>query len=137
MFATDPDTLYASTHQAPLFPGTGKQGERGVCGNIVNAPLPTGAGTMKFRNAMRHRVLPALSAFRAELLMISAGFDAHVADPLADMRLDADDFYWATQELLAVASAEPACRGRVVSVLEGGYNHVLLLPHAQSVTWRP
>ncbi|MGE0256711.1 MAG: histone deacetylase family protein [Alphaproteobacteria bacterium] len=120
MFEADPDLFYASTHQMPLYPGTGDASETGVAGNIVNVPLPPGAGTVQFRAAMQRTVLPALDAFDPDFLLISAGFDAHAADPLANLRLATEDFAWATTELLAVARRR--CGGRVVSTLEGGYD---------------
>jgi acetoin utilization deacetylase AcuC-like enzyme len=116
----DPDTLYCSTHQAPLFPGTGDAREKGEFDNCVNAPLPALAGSPEFRHAMTHRILPAVEAFGPDLLMVSAGFDAHTRDPLADLHLTDDDFAWATRKLCEVARTH--CDGRVVSVLEGGYN---------------
>jgi acetoin utilization deacetylase AcuC-like enzyme len=119
MFEADPEFFYASTHQMPLYPGTGSASETG-CGNICNAPLPPNAGSAEFRRAMADRVLPALYDFRPDLLIISAGFDAHRADPLANLRLEEADYAWATDELLAVAAER--CAGRVVSALEGGYD---------------
>ncbi|MBS0556310.1 MAG: histone deacetylase family protein [Proteobacteria bacterium] len=119
IFGNEPRVLYASTHQSPLYPGTGASGETGV-GNVVNAPLPPGAGSAQFRAAMAEIVLPRLTEFRPQLLMISAGFDAHRLDPLASLNLDADDFAWITRELVAVANAH--AQGRVVSSLEGGYS---------------
>lgn len=118
-FAADSDFFYASTHQMPLYPGTGARSERGV-GNIVNSPLPPGAGSSAFRHAMTGQVLPAIEAFKPDLIMISAGFDAHEGDPLASLELETEDFAWATTELLA--SAKRLCRGRLVSALEGGYD---------------
>jgi acetoin utilization deacetylase AcuC-like enzyme len=119
-FWDDPDLFYGSTHQMPLYPGTGSARERGVNANIVNAPLPPAAGSREFREAMRHNIVPALTAFQPEFLLISAGFDAHGEDPLAGLNFDEEDFAWATEQLLALARS--ACGGRVVSVLEGGYN---------------
>lgn len=119
MFAADPNLFYASTHQMPLYPGTGSSNERGV-GNICNAPLPPYAGSAEFRRAMEDIVLPALETFRPELLMISAGFDAHRDDPLASLEFETEDYFWATQRLCALAEA--SCGGRVVSTLEGGYD---------------
>lgn len=111
--------MYASTHQSPCFPGTGSERERGAFGNIVNAPLPPGALGDDFRDAFGF-IRPALKDFAPDLLLISAGFDAHDADPLADLHLSEADFAWVTQQLLAIA--EVSARGRVVSVLEGGYD---------------
>ena len=119
MFERDPELFYASTHQMPLYPGTGSAAETG-CGNICNAPLPPNAGSAEFRAAMSRRVLPALAAFAPDMLLISAGFDAHRADPLANLRLEEADYAWATGELLDLASRH--CGGRVVSTLEGGYD---------------
>ena len=119
IFAHDPRVMYASSHQSPCFPGTGAQAEKGV-GNIVNLPLPPGTAGDDFREAWYSHIFPRLEAFEPEFLVISAGFDAHAADPLAQMRLRESDFAWITQELLAVA--DKTCSGRVVSVLEGGYD---------------
>ena len=119
MFDHDPGLFFASTHQMPLYPGTGATAERGV-GNIVNAPLPPGAGSEEFRAAMERIVLPAIESFRPELILISAGFDAHRRDPLASLEFEAEDYHWATAELCALA--ESCCGGRVVSTLEGGYD---------------
>jgi acetoin utilization deacetylase AcuC-like enzyme len=102
----------------PLFPGTGAVTETGA-GNIFNAPLKAGDGGVRFREAMSTRVLPALDAFRPDLILISAGFDAHAGDPLAHIRLIEDDFIWVTQKVMELADTH--CRGRIVSILEGGY----------------
>jgi acetoin utilization deacetylase AcuC-like enzyme len=119
MFDHDPHLFFASTHQMPLYPGTGARGERGV-GNICNAPLPPGAGSAEFRAAMEKTVLPAIEAFRPELILISAGFDAHRDDPLASLEFETEDYHWATARLCALAQS--CCGGRVVSTLEGGYD---------------
>jgi acetoin utilization deacetylase AcuC-like enzyme len=119
IFENDPELFYASSHQFPCYPGTGRASERGVAGNVVNAPLPPGSGSAAFRAAWE-RMLPELAAFKPELLIISAGFDAHAADPLAQLRLREADFAWVTEALLGVADAH--CPGRVISVLEGGYD---------------
>ncbi len=119
MFEHDADLFYASTHQWPLYPGTGAESETGV-GNIVNKPLPPGAGSAEFRSAMRDHIVPALDAFAPDLVMISAGFDAHANDPLAGLNFTDDDYAWVTRELLAVADRHAG--GRLVSVLEGGYD---------------
>jgi acetoin utilization deacetylase AcuC-like enzyme len=119
IFWSDPSVLYASTHQMPLFPGTGAASETGV-GNIFNAPLSPGDGTADFREAMRERILPAIRAFAPDLILISAGFDAHRRDPLAEINLDAEDFSWATTELMEIA--DHSANGRVVALLEGGYD---------------
>jgi acetoin utilization deacetylase AcuC-like enzyme len=120
MFWDDKDLFYASTHQSPHYPGTGAASERGSAGNIVNAPLAPFTGSAGFRQAMQGVILPALAEFAPEFLLISAGFDAHAADPLASLELDEDDFAWATRELMNVA--DDHCDGRVVSTLEGGYD---------------
>jgi acetoin utilization deacetylase AcuC-like enzyme len=120
MFTPHPDLFYASTHQSPLYPGTGRPDETGVAHNVVNAPLAPGAGGPEFRRAFEREILPALSTFGPELVIISAGFDAHRDDPLAQLRLDETDFAWATQSLCAIA--KQSCEGRVVSSLEGGYD---------------
>ncbi|MEO3433835.1 histone deacetylase family protein [Inquilinus sp. CAU 1745] len=120
IFWNDPNLFYASIHQAPLFPGTGHAHETGGHGNIVNIPLPAGAGSPEFRDAMARDVLPALERFGPDLLMISAGFDAHALDPLAGLDLTEDDFAWATSRLGALAA--DLCCGRIVSTLEGGYH---------------
>jgi acetoin utilization deacetylase AcuC-like enzyme len=119
IFEKDASLFYASSHQFPCYPGTGGAEETGV-GNVVNAPLPPGSGTAAFREAWDVLLLPALERFAPELLIISAGFDAHKADPLAQLRLEAADFGWLTGRLMEVARG--CCEGRVVSVLEGGYD---------------
>lgn len=119
IFWSDKDLFFASTHQMPLYPGTGALGETGV-GNIWNAPLRAGDGGERFKEAFQERVLPALNDFGPDLILISAGFDAHEADPLANLRLVEKDFMWATDKL--VEMAERHCDGRVVSMLEGGYD---------------
>ena len=119
IFQADPTLFYASSHQFPCYPGTGDASERGV-GNIVNAPLPPGSGSAAFRTAWDTLILPALDRFAPELLIVSAGFDAHRADPLAQLRLDAADFAWLTGRLMEVARTH--CGGRLVSLLEGGYD---------------
>ncbi len=119
-FEHDADLFYASSHQSPCYPGTGSESERGVADNIVNAELKPGAGSTEFRKAYEERILPALKRFMPELLIISAGFDAHARDPLAELRLEDDDYAWVTQELVGVAGE--CCQGRVVSSLEGGYD---------------
>jgi acetoin utilization deacetylase AcuC-like enzyme len=116
----EPRLFFASTHQSPLYPGTGAARERGRFGNILNAPLPAGADGAAFRAAFEGEVLPALAAFAPEFLFISAGFDAHRRDPLANMALEESDYAWATARLRA--QAEISARGRIVSMLEGGYD---------------
>jgi acetoin utilization deacetylase AcuC-like enzyme len=120
IFFDDPGLFYASTHQFPLYPGTGLASERGVAGNIVNVPLPPGAGGTAFRSVFEEQILPALEIFEPQFTFISAGFDAHEADPLAALRLQVEDFEWATQQLCLLAKR--VCGGRVVSALEGGYD---------------
>ena len=120
MFEEDAALFYASSHQSPCFPGTGAAHERGVADNVVNMPLRPGTGSAAFRHAWETVGLPALERFAPELLIISAGFDGHKADPLADLRLETEDFGWITDRLLEVA--DRCCPGRVVSVLEGGYD---------------
>ncbi len=120
MFAADPALFYASSHQSPCYPGTGAREERGCAGNIVNAPLRPGAGSAAFRTAWQAEILPALDAFAPELLIVSAGFDAHTADPLAQLRLETADFAWITRELMGIARRRTG--GRIVSLLEGGYD---------------
>lgn len=120
IFEDDPGLFYASSHQFPCYPGTGAASERGVAGNVVNMPLRPGTDGAGFRRAWEGVGLPALEAFGPELLIISAGFDAHRLDPLAQLRLETEDFGWMTEQLLAVAGR--CCGGRVVSVLEGGYD---------------
>ncbi len=119
-FWDDPDLFFGSSHQAPFYPGTGARHERGVAGNIVNIPLERGCGSATFRRHMRDELLPALHAFAPELLIISAGFDAHELDPLGGLAFTDDDYAWITRELVAVA-AEHA-KSRVVATLEGGYS---------------
>ena len=115
----DPHLFYASTHQSPFYPGTGQGNDPNVP-NLMNAPLPRGAGSIEFRRAMERLVLPALAEFKPELVMISAGFDAHKRDPLAEMNLIEDDYTWATEKLLEQATASAS--GLLVSTLEGGYD---------------
>ncbi|MGH6878156.1 MAG: histone deacetylase family protein [Rhizomicrobium sp.] len=120
IFFGDPELFYASTHEFPLYPGTGSAVERGIADNIVNAPLPPGSGSEAFRTAFETLILPSLERFDPQFLLISAGFDAHRADPLASLRLDVSDYSWATEQLCGVAAR--CCSGRVVSALEGGYD---------------
>ena len=119
-FERDADLFYASTHQSPLYPGTGHAHERGIAGNVVNAPLPPFAGSAEFRAAIERRILPALDVFKPEFVLVSAGFDAHTRDPLASLNLVEDDYAWVTRQVCAVAARH--AKGRVVSVLEGGYD---------------
>lgn len=119
IFWDDPSVLYCSTHQMPLYPGTGAKTETGA-GNIVNAPLSPGDGSRQFREAFLNRVLPAVGDFRPDLIIVSAGFDAHHRDPLAEINLEAEDFDWATGRLLDLADRHAG--GRLISLLEGGYD---------------
>ena len=116
----DRRVCFASTHQMPLYPGTGAQEERGAFGQVVNVPLPPGASGGVFRAGMLSRVLPAVEAHAPEMILISAGFDAHARDPLANLQLGEADFAWATERLCELANR--ACGGRIVSTLEGGYD---------------
>jgi acetoin utilization deacetylase AcuC-like enzyme len=118
-FWADGSVLYCSTHQMPLYPGTGYPTETGV-GNIVNCRLAPGDGGNVFRGAFNERILPALAAFRPDLIIVSCGFDAHWRDPLASIKLTEDDFRWATRMVMDAAARY--CNGRVVSLLEGGYD---------------
>jgi acetoin utilization deacetylase AcuC-like enzyme len=137
IFWRDPTLMYCSTHQMPLYPGTGAVNERGEHDNIVNAPLRAGDGGEQFKAAMETRILPRLASFGAELIIISAGFDAHQRDPLANLQFVEADFGWATRKIMEVA--DKTAQGRVVSVLEGGYDleglsksvdaHVIALMH--------
>jgi len=120
IFWADPTVMYCSTHQMPLFPGTGAAGERGEHDTIVNAPLASEDGGAKFRAAFENVILPQLRKFSPELIIVSAGFDGHYRDPLASLNLQAEDFGWVTHQLLDVA--ETTAGGRLVSVLEGGYD---------------
>jgi acetoin utilization deacetylase AcuC-like enzyme len=119
IFWSDPSVLYCSTHQMPLYPGTGALGETGA-GNIFNAPLSPGSDGAYFREAFDTRILPAIDNFRPDLIIVSAGFDAHYRDPLAEINLVEGDFDWATGQLME--RAESFCSGRLVSLLEGGYD---------------
>src|SRR6201994_1972454 len=120
IFWGDKSVMYCSTHQMPLFPGTGATGERGEHDNIVNAPLEPEEGSGRLRAAFENTILPNLSKFSPELIIISAGFDAHHRDPLASINLKAEDFGWVTKKLMDLA--DRTAGGRIVSVLEGGYD---------------
>ena len=111
--------LFASTHEMPLYPGSGYESERGSFNQIINKPLGTGTGSTEFRTAM-NSIVDRMDKFKPELIFISAGFDAHYDDPLASLRLDEEDFYWATGEMKDLARAH--CKDRLVSSLEGGYS---------------
>jgi acetoin utilization deacetylase AcuC-like enzyme len=120
IFWSDPTVMYCSTHQMPLYPGSGAPSERGVHGTIVNAPLRPGDGGAEFRRAFETVILPRLAVFAPEFVVISAGFDAHMRDPLANLNLLEPDFAWVTGKIMEVADASAS--GRIVSVLEGGYD---------------
>ncbi len=120
IFEADAELMYVSSHQSPCYPGTGAAGERGIDGNVLNLPLAPGATGVEFRRAWERTGLPALHDFAPELLIVSAGFDAHRADPLAELLLETEDFGWMTDQLLAVADQHTS--GRLVSVMEGGYD---------------
>jgi len=119
IFYNDPTVFYASSHQAPLYPGTGARGETGA-GNIVNAPLPARSGQTEMREAYEDLILPAVEAYSPDVLLISAGFDADYRDPLAQLNWRPDDFAWVTKKLMDVADRRSG--GRIVSLLEGGYD---------------
>ncbi len=119
MFEADPSLFFASTHEFPLYPGTGSADETG-CGNIVNVPLRPGSGSTEFRAGMDETVFPALREFSPDLILVSAGFDAHERDPLATLRLVEDDYAWVTERLCEIA--DELCGGRLVATLEGGYD---------------
>lgn len=120
LFYNDADLFYCSTHQWPLYPGTGAESERGCANNILNVGMVAGSGTAEVQEAFNSTVLPGIAAFKPELLIISAGFDGHKNDPLAGLCYVADDFVWMTKQLMDLA--EEQCGGRVVSLLEGGYD---------------
>lgn len=118
-FYQQPEIIYASSHQMPFYPGTGNPAETGA-GNIINVPLAAGDGSQPFRDKYRDIILPAVERFHPELILLSAGFDAHKDDPLASLRLETDDFYWVTRQIMEIA--ERCCSGRIISTLEGGYH---------------
>jgi len=122
--------FYGSSHQFPAYPGTGSASETGCADNVCNVPLAAGAGSREFRKAYEDRILPSLRAFNPELLIISAGFDAHVRDPLAQLNVQTEDYAWLTRQLMDVA--DECCDGRVVSLLEGGYDLDALRESAQA-----
>ncbi|TBR36997.1 histone deacetylase family protein [Dyella terrae] len=119
IFWREPRVMFISSHQSPLYPDTGSASERGV-GNIFNAPLSPGDGSYEFRELWQGDLLPKLYAFKPQLVLVSAGFDAHRGDPLADLRLGTEDYAWITSRLVDLAHAH--ANGRLVSTLEGGYN---------------
>ena len=119
IFWSDKNTLYASTHQMPLYPGSGEINETGAFNNIVNAPLRRGDSGIEFRQALLSRILPKVRAFSPELIILCAGFDAHKHDPLGGLRLVEEDFRDVTLRLMEIAAH--CCHDRIVSLLEGGY----------------
>ena len=119
IFEENPDVLFVSSHQMPLYPGTGHPEETG-CGNITNLPLAPGDGSRAFRAAWLSRGLPAVERFDPDLILVSAGFDAHARDPLGQLELQDDDYAWITAEIYRIA--KHCCDGRIVSLLEGGYD---------------
>jgi acetoin utilization deacetylase AcuC-like enzyme len=119
IFEASPDVLFVSSHQIPLYPGTGYPDETG-CGNVLNLPLAPGDGRAEFRAAWSKRGLPAVRRFRPDLIVVSAGFDAHQRDPLGQLELQDDDFGWITAQLRE--AADEHCNGRLVAILEGGYD---------------
>jgi acetoin utilization deacetylase AcuC-like enzyme len=120
IFWSDPSVLYISTHEMPLYPGTGAASERGDHDNILNIPLQAGDGSDAFKAAFEDDVLPRVRSFSPDMIIISAGFDAHRRDPLGGLELSEADFAWATRALMKVA--DETCHGRIVSLLEGGYD---------------
>jgi len=120
IFWSDKTVMYCSTHEMPLYPGTGSVGERGVHNNIVNAPLRAGDSGDQFREAFETAILPRLRDFKPDFLVISAGFDAHTRDPLANLNLIEADYAWVTKKLMEIA--DESAGGRIVSMLEGGYD---------------
>jgi acetoin utilization deacetylase AcuC-like enzyme len=120
IFWNDASVMYCSTHQMPLYPGTGAMSERGAKNTIVNAPLRPGDGGEEFREAVETTILPRLEGFAPDLVIISAGFDAHMRDPLANLNFLEPDYVWVTQKLMDLADRH--ANGRVVSLLEGGYD---------------
>ena len=119
-FWNDPNMFYASTHQEGIFPGTGFKDEVGVDNNIVNVPLPAGTNGLLFKKSYEDIIIPKLQKFSPDMIFVSAGFDAHKDDPLADFKLLEEDFFWVTSELKNFA--DKYCKKRLVSCLEGGYN---------------
>src|SRR4249920_1101991 len=120
IFWSDKSVMYCSTHEMPLYPGTGAVGERGEFNTIVNAPLSAGDGGIEFKEAFEIAILPRLREFKPDILIISAGFDAHTRDPLANLNLVEADYSWVTKKLME--GADTSAKGRVVSLLEGGYD---------------
>ncbi|MBB6186475.1 histone deacetylase family protein [Rhodanobacter sp. MP7CTX1] len=129
IFEHEPRVLFISSHQSPLYPDSGREDERGV-GNIVNATLSPGAGSYEFRELWEGLLLPRLNAFKPQLVLVSAGFDAHRSDPLADLKLGHEDYAWITERLVALAHTHAS--GRLVSTLEGGYELAALAASASA-----
>ena len=129
IFEKDPSVLFISSHQVPLYPGSGMPDETGR-GNILNLPLRPATGSPEFRDAWTNIAFPAVRAFDPDLILVSAGFDAHHKDPLAQIELDTEDYGWITREIAALA--EEACAGRLVSILEGGYHLEALAASARA-----
>lgn len=128
-FESDPSVLYVSTHQYPYYPGTGAVSETGEGrgkGSVINCPMPAGATDILYERAFTEKIIPALDAFAPDAILISAGFDAHTSDPLAEIALSTDFFAWMTLRLIEIADKHAA--GRVISLLEGGYNLQTLGP---------
>jgi len=119
-FFDRPELFYASSHQSHFYPYSGLESETGISHNIVNVPLPRGCDSALFREQIAAKMLPAIRDFNPELMIISAGFDAHHLDPLAGLKLQDDDYHWITRELMKIA--DETCDGRIVSILEGGYS---------------
>jgi acetoin utilization deacetylase AcuC-like enzyme len=120
IFWSDESVMYCSTHEAPLYPGTGLESETGTHNTIVNAPLKAGTSSEGFASAVRDKIIPRIDEFKPELIILSAGFDAHQRDPLADLNLTEIDFGWVTKEMMTLAARH--CDHKIVSVLEGGYD---------------
>lgn len=116
----DPRILFCSSHQMPLYPGTGAAHETGAANNVLNVPLAEGTGSQKFREVYEQIIFPKVETFKPDLIIVSAGFDAHVNDPLAGLEFETKDFAWVTQRLCDLADVH--CGGRLVSALEGGYD---------------
>ena len=129
VFEDNPDVMFVSSHQQPLYPGTGNIDEVG-CGNILNIPLVPGDGSAAFRKAWSTLGLPAIHTFAPDLILISAGFDAHYKDPLAQLEVQDVDYRWITDEICDLAT--DSCQGRVASILEGGYNMEALASASRS-----
>jgi len=129
VFEQNPDVMYVSSHQMPLYPGTGYMEETG-CGNILNLPLAAGDGSEAFRSAWSKLGLPAIHSFEPDLILISAGFDAHERDPLAQLEVQDEDYRWITEEICDLAT--DSCQGRVASILEGGYDMQALASAARA-----